>query len=135
MGDVAKYRQKKVKGMRASAIRLRSLYDDFNERGRAIRQTIKADYPMALTSMDDMTRHADGWLLLVKPPSTLSERAIRSMFSIYGLVMRIIRTERQTDFYVYFEDDDQVDEVLKAGTRLNVGGRVIECYRLMEPPF
>jgi hypothetical protein len=109
------------------------MYFELYERQRNAHQKLKSIYPGVILPGEDGIVPYPCWFLVTK--LTLSRGAIEAMLSIYGLVEDIRPTEPgRSDFYIRFESDDQVDEVLRAGRRLNNAGQKIDCYRLHQAP-
>lgn len=119
--------------MRNSAGRLRDLYAEINERGRNPLYSMKTSYPLIILNSEHQDPHADGWFLLLDVPGNMTERAMDSMLSIYGLLQHY-RPTGSGGFYVKFETDEQVDAIIEAGTRLNVAGKPLRCFRLRDIP-
>jgi hypothetical protein len=121
----------------ASAARLEELYREISDRNSNIQFQLRTTYPGIIFPTDPPDPHASGWLVALDTPASLSERAIESLFSIYGLVESKIpesRGSKSISWYLKFSVDNDVGKVLAAGKRLNVAGCRIECYRLRVAP-
>lgn len=116
--------------MRDSARKLRDLYSKINDRGR---NPLYSSYPLMIEQSEPQDPHADGWFLLLDVPADMTERAMDSMLSIYGLIQYYKETGTG-GFYVKFETDEQVDAIIEAGYRLNIRGNRLRCFRLREAP-
>ena len=123
--------------MRDSAQMLKELYEIFTEKARTMRMPkVKLTYPECVVEGEDLNPHAVGWFLLYQIPLNIADKnIIDAMLSIYGLAEEIRPTGRG-DYYVKFENDQQVDDVIQASRtkRLNVRGNKVECYRLRQAP-
>ena len=119
--------------MRRSAGRLYELYKEINERGRNAGYGIKVKYDKIILPTEPPEPHAPGWFLILDIPSKMDIRAIDSMLSIYGLMLRY-REAGDGGFYVMFENDEQVDDLMAAGSRLNIESNAVRTFRLREAP-
>ena len=124
--------------MLESAKRLKQLYADLSDKKRIEDNNFKKQYGPNVLLPTDKGPHCSNWFLAIFHVS-LSRRAIDAFFSIYGLVeyQYKFQTKNQVNnWYIKLESDDQVDLVFEAmeSERLNLGGRVIRCFRLREEP-
>lgn len=127
-----------VQRMRNSARRLKELYLKYEEHFRNPDQKGRALYPELIQPNDPPHPYAERWILCRHLPRIMLEdrslMAVDAMFSIYGLVITHVSGRQAGDLFLEFESDDQVEDVLRAKERLNVGGDVIKCFRIRMPP-
>ena len=127
--------------IRPSAQRLRELYRELDERNRPSLANLKNIFPMIILPTDKDVKPLPQWFLLrmkLSKPFT-AEKPIRSMLMIYGQVVEMRKDsfpkqDGSTDYFVRFEDDDQVEAAINASTkqRIRVGNQVVKCYRITE---
>lgn len=130
------------RAIRASALRLRSLYNDLGSAIARVANSVKEQYPIVILPDEDSSGAVGDWFLLETQQSTesLSERSICVLLMIYGWVVRIEKTGlegRTGDFWVQFESGEQVDDVMRAAGsgRLCYGSQAMKCYRVNEVPL
>jgi hypothetical protein len=113
-------------------MRLKDMYREISERPGGGQSKLEKEYPGVIDPRaGPPPPHAPRLLLMIKCPPTLSERAMESLFSPYGLFERY-PGPREASWYLRFEDDEQAADVLRAGRRLNIAGVEIECYRIKQ---
>ena len=124
--------------MLESARRLKQLYGDLTDKKRQEDTNFKKQYGTNVLLPTDKGTPCPKWFLAIFHVA-LSKRAVDAFFSIYGLVEEQYHFEtknKMDNWYIKFENDEEVEEVFEAmrKKRLNLGGRVISCYRLREEP-
>ncbi|KAH0787611.1 hypothetical protein GPJ56_008492 [Histomonas meleagridis] len=130
--------------IRPSAKRLRELYRELDERNRsslANKYSLKNIFPMIILPKDKDVIPLQNWFLMrmkLSKPFT-SKKTIPSMLMIYGFVVewhedKYPKPDYSTDYFVRFEDDDQVEAAIIASRkkRIRVGSQIVKCYRVTE---
>ena len=125
--------------MRKSARHLRELYDRFANHQGSWQQVQRSKYPEKISLNEPQTPRVDSWILCQGIPSDMLtegrvSRSFFSMFSIYGGITDLMEGRERGDVFVKFENDEQAEDVMRAGDRLNVGKRPIRCYRIRTLP-
>ena len=134
--------------MRKSAVHLRELYDRFADHQRSWEQVQRSKYPEKIALNEPQTPRVDSWLLCQSIPRDMlleggrtSKETPRvapsfiSMFSIYGGITDLVEGKEPGDVFVKFENDEQAEDVMRAGERLNVRQNPIRCYRIRTLPW
>lgn len=121
--------------MLESAKRLKALYLKLYDIRKSADNNLKKKFPNVIFP-DENVGHIDGWFLARNMPS-LTPTALDAFFSIYGLIVENKPSDDAGDWYIKFEEDKDVENVLDAMSknRLVIGDSRIKCYRLSQPPI
>ena len=122
--------------MTSSSRLLQRLYNELRDHRRLLSVPAKEMYGQSVIVPGENTAPAPGWMLADMRGISISEKAIESLFSIYGDVSHVFTYINGNTWLIKRDSDEQANAALDARQRkrLKVGDNLVDCYKLSRPP-